>query len=483
MQAILNHKKQNNLFLLLCVFACLYLVVRTYTVDITDDEAWSYYNVKNFWWVEVLCSGNTHWFNFVAIKIALLFGAVQTWQLRWFSLLCGIGFYTIVFFLLKEQRSFGLKLLVFSLFFFNLYVIEYLTLARGYAAGLMFMMLSLWILFNAQNTQHRRTKEFAALFFAGCSAIANFNFFYFFVAFVCLYMYEVYLSKNKRRLNNKFLWFDLAFILGVSGLVLRALAFIKACSNDIGGFGGDNLFTSVFVSFIDTLLYGKWALLQSQKLVIGISFFVLILTSACYGFILKSKHQNRLFFYSSIVLLIMLGLVTFNYYVFHVLFPTERTALMFYPLFFIVLAGFIDSLFRNVLMKSIIVITLSLMLAINFLLSAKLVSSRDYNYCMYSKQYFDYLKNKPIHLLGIDVNLYFIYLKYHYYTGCDFKAQSINESWVNYKYIFDNKLEDFDYMLLVPPYNLSYYHGKSKVTLKPLKYFNNTRAIIFKVEK
>lgn len=483
MQAILHHKKQNNLFLLLYVFSCIYLITRTYTVDITDDEAWSYYNVKNFWWVEVLCSGNTHWFNFLAIKIALLFGGEQTWQLRWFSLLSGIGFYAIVFLWLKEQASFFIKVLAFSFFFLNPYLIEYLTLARGYSSGLMFMLLSLWILFKIKETQGNRTKELAALFFAGCSAIANFNFFYFFVAFVCLYLYEVYLLRKTFNLKNKALWLDLAFMLSVSVLVLKALAFIKECSNDIGSFGGDNLFTSIFASFIDTLLYGKLILSPNQKLIIGICFFVLIVLSACYGIVLKAKHQNQLFLYSSVVLLLMLGLVTLNYYAFHVLFPTERTALMFYPLFFIVLVGFIDSLIRNVFMKAIIASLLGLMLTINFFLSAKLVSGYDHAYCMNSKQYFDYLSNQSLKKVGLCVDVYFVYLKYYKYTSCQFEAQSIDEYWINEKYRFNNKLEDLDGLLMLPPYNLSYYYGKSKVTLMPIKYFNNTQAIIFKVVK
>lgn len=82
MQVSQHKAKYNFLFLMAWIVMALYLILRTYFVDITDDEAWSYFNVKHFWWVETLCSGNTHWFNFLAIKASLLLGLEKAWHLR-----------------------------------------------------------------------------------------------------------------------------------------------------------------------------------------------------------------------------------------------------------------------------------------------------------------------------------------------------------------------------------------------------------------
>ena len=105
MQKELINRYYNKLFLGIICLICLYLIARAYCVDITDDEAWSFYNMKHFWYVETLCTGNTHWFNSLAIKISLLFGFEQAWQIRWFSILSGIGFLWLLYHWIKTRES------------------------------------------------------------------------------------------------------------------------------------------------------------------------------------------------------------------------------------------------------------------------------------------------------------------------------------------------------------------------------------------
>ena len=44
------------------------------SVDVTNDEAYSFYIMKDFWYVEALCTGNTHWLNSLGIDAAILSG-------------------------------------------------------------------------------------------------------------------------------------------------------------------------------------------------------------------------------------------------------------------------------------------------------------------------------------------------------------------------------------------------------------------------
>ena len=82
-----------------------YVVVRAVSMVMTHDEAYSFYNVKHFWWVETLCTGNTHWFNFLAMKTCVLFGLEKTSQLRWFTLLSSGVFLTTVYFWIKSIKD------------------------------------------------------------------------------------------------------------------------------------------------------------------------------------------------------------------------------------------------------------------------------------------------------------------------------------------------------------------------------------------
>lgn len=478
MQVANNVSKNNFLFFIGWLLVSFYLVLRTYFVDITDDEAWSYFNVKHFWWVETLCSGNTHWFNFLAIKASLLLGLEKAWHLRWFSLLSGITFLYVVYLWIKSLENIAIKLLVLALLFLNPYVIEYLTLARGYSTALCFMALSLYF----YNTIDKKFIVPLSLLFAGGSAIANFNFFYFFVPFAAIYFHKHYFQNKLECLKNKQFYIDGLYALGIIFLVIRALAFIKECSNDIGSFGGEDLVTSVFCSFIDTLLYGKFFIPFLLKNILGYSLLGLVLLTSFYGLVAFKRHANSLYYYSSLILLGMLFLVVFNHWVFHVLYPTERTALMFYPLMVVTIVLFLNYISIKATLKKGMLYLISLLLLLNFSLSAKLVSGYDHSYCMNTNQYFEYLGKTHAKKICLAVEVYFIYFKYYQYTNSPFYAESINEYKTNQKYIFNHQLKDFDLLLLLPPYNLSYYKEKD-IRLKALKYFNDTGALVVKVEK
>lgn len=478
MQAAQHKAKYDSMFLVAWVVLSFYLILRTYFVDITDDEAWSYFNVKHFWWVETLCSGNTHWFNFLAIKAALLLGLEKAWHLRWFSLLSGIIFLYVGYLWIKSLDNLLIKLFAFALLFLNPYVIEYLTLARGYSSALCFMALSLYFYF----TSDKKFIIALSLLFAGCSAIANFNFFYFFVPFAAIYFYKHYFTNRLQCLKNKQFYVDVLYALSIVFLVLRALAFIKECSNDIGSFGGEDLVTSVFVSCIDTLLYGQFSIPSLLKSVLGYSLLGLVLLACVYGLASFKRHANNLYYYSSLIVLGMLFLVVFNNWVFHVLYPTERTALMFYPLIVIVIVLFLNYISIKTLFKKGVLLLVSVLLLLNFSMSAKLVSGYDHAYCMNTNQYFEYLGSLKTKKVCLAVEVYFVYLKYYQYINSPFYAESINEYKTNPKYIFNHQLKDFEYLLILPPYNLIYYKEKD-IALKPVKYFQDTKALIVKVEK
>ena len=478
MQVVSKVSKNNFLFFIGWLLVSFYLVLRTYFVDITDDEAWSYFNVKHFWWVETLCSGNTHWFNFLAIKAALLLGLEKAWHLRWFSLLSGITFLYVGYLWIKTLDNTPIKLLVFALLFLNPYVIEYLTLARGYSAALCFVALSLYFFI----TTDKKMIISLSLLFAGFSAIANFNFFYFFVPFSVIYFYKHYFQTRFEFLKNKQFYIDSLFALGIIFIVLRALAFIKECSNDIGSFGGEDLVTSVFCSFIDTLLYGKILMPNLLKYIFACGLLTYVVFASIYGLVTYKRHSNALYYYASFILLSMLFLVAFNHWMFHVLYPTERTALMFYPLMVVVGILFLNYFSIKSIFKKIIFYFLSILLGINFIINAKLVSGYDHSYCMNTNQYFEYLGKTPAKKVCLAVEVYFVYFKYYQYTNSHFYAESMNDYKTNPKYIFNHQLQDFDLLLLLPPYNLSYYKEKG-IRLKAVKYFSDTGALIVQVEK
>jgi hypothetical protein len=482
MQEIKSNKPN---YFLLVPFACIfiYLLLRTFFVDITDDEAWSFYNVKKFWYVEALCSGNTHWFNFGAMKIAILLGLEKVWQLRWFSILSAFTLLLISYNYLRSFNCKAIQFFGFAFLFLNPYFLEYLTLARGYSSALAFLALSLMLLIRSENNNQKRSFSFPSLFFAGLSTISNYGFFYFFIAFSMIYFYRFHLNKGMTVFKSKYFYFDLFYFIGISSFVLRALLFIRECSNDIINFGGESLISSVFGDFFEHLFYGNF---QSSDIVLtiaGILLAIVILISSIFGIINYKKHQDKLYAYSSLILLIMFLLTVFNKWIFNILYPTERTALMFYPLFALILSGFMkNSLMINTFIKKLMIWTFILFLLFNFYLSLNIDTGYDHPECKNSAAYFEALNQLNAKNVGMPLELYCVFVKYYEITTAYFKGESVNTYGHYNRYIKNNKLEDFDHLLLFYPISLSYYKT-IKVKLKPVKFFPETKTVIVQVLK
>ena len=458
----------------------IYLLLRAYYIDITDDEAWSYYNVKKFWWVETLCSGNTHWFNFAAIKIGLLLGFEKAWQLRWLSILSGITFLYIVYSWIKTFEHFYVKLFVFSFIALNPFLLEYLTLARGYSTGLCCLALSLYFINQSIKDNDNKKLALYSLIFAGCSAIANYSFFYFFVAYCLCYFYYFYFTKGIQILKQIRFYRDAIYGLGIITFILRALLFIKVCSNDIAEFGGEELVSSIFGSFIDTLLYHNISLHHTFKWLLSWLLCLSVFGASIYGIVKTKAHANKLYAFTSFIIIIILTLMIINNWCFHVLYPVERISLFLYPLMIVVLTEFVIHVFKTSFIKLYLMYTVSFFLMLNFIVNMKLVSGYDHEYCMKTKRYFDYLKSIDAKKVGLQIELYFVYLKYYNVIDNQFYGESLIRYHYNKRWVKENKLSDFDYLLLFPPYDLSYYK-KNPVRLKGVYFFEDSKALVVKV--
>lgn len=473
-----------NVVLFFLVSALIvYIFIRAATLDMTHDEAYSFYNVKHFWWVETLCTGNTHWFNFLAIKAAVILGLEKTMYLRWFSLLTSCALLTITFLWIKRFERFSIKLLALSLTLFNPFLIDYLSLARGYSAGLLFETLSITC-YCISVSRYQKSLAILSLFFAGMSAIANFNFFYFFVAFALLYFYTQYKPYRLSSLKQKFFYVELLFAAGVSALVIKALRFIETCSNDIGGYGGTDLAESVFSSFINTLLYGNFTIGPTVLVVSGYTLFVTIIIFCIYGILASKKHRCVWYTTASILLPIMLGLTVVNKWCLGVLYPTDRTSLIFYPLIVMVFTGFLNSLIRRFRFTAIFTYGASLLLVFNFLLSINLNRTFDYYQQADTYKAFTYLDALNARQVGIHPELYGVYRNYYQMTdhyNFHFKGESIQVYYPKGIDTTRQKLKQFDYIILFPPYNLSFYKN-NPVRFKGVSYFKNTQTIILKVD-
>ncbi len=484
MQNIKTRFITHTIFFFLVYAVMFYVVLRAVSMEMTHDEAYSYYNAKHFWWVETLCTGNTHWFNFLAIKTCVLFGLEKTSQLRWFTLLSSGICLTTVYFWIKSLKDIPSKVLAFSLLLLNPFLIDYLSLARGYSTALMFEVLSIACYYLASKNKQRNLSVLS-LFFAGMSAIANFNFFYFFVAFCSLYFYKHYLRQGFVFLREKFFYFEIIFSIGISTIVIKALQFITTCSNDIGAYGVNDLISGVFGGYIQTLAYKDGLLSVDVIQILAYVMCGLVFLTAIYGIWFSKKHKCIWYTLASSLLLIMLVLMVFNKLCLGVLYPTHRTVLMFYPLIAMVFVGFINAVITKQNIKAIISYSIGTCFTIHFLMNVSLRYCFDYWQQADTKTCFTYLDSIGAKRVGIAPELFGVYRNYYQVTDkykFKFEGKSINTAFPNGLDASTKELKQYEYLVLFPPYNLCFYKN-NEVKLQAVKLYVNTGTLLLGIRK
>jgi hypothetical protein len=452
-------------------------------VDMTHDEAWSFQIIKHFWYAEFLCTGNSHWLNSAALKISIWLGCENAFCLRWFSVLsfiitCGFGLWWI-----RSFASNSIKLLGFCLLFLNPYLLDYFGLARGYAGGIMFQCLAL-ILFIKGLEKGKRSFLFTSLSCSALSTISNYSFVYFFMAFGIIYFYTIHFKNKKSFLKDKAFYFDLACCLFVAFIIIRAFIFIIRCSNDVVG-AGEPSFFAMFDVFSDGLVYSKLTLSKTTLNFISVLFFVSVAISSIYGIIKKHKHGNLLYFYISLMLSIMVFAMVFNYVFFHVVYPNYRSAQFLFVPVFMSVTYFISYTFSFYKIFKPIIYFICFLLILNFCLSMNFKYTFDYKEQADGKDCFDRVNELHPIRVGISPEIYGLFANYYQLTETkkyDFRGERIQTCRPKGISKNKNELTGFDYLILFPPYDLSYYKNNSvkisAVYLSPI-----TKTLILKIKK
>lgn len=460
-----------------------YIILRATKVDITNDEAYTFYNVTTFWIVEVFCTGNTHWLIFSFIKLLNLIGFEHIFALRLMSVLAGIWVYILLYKYYISKYSPLIVFVAFCLLGLNPYLIDYFGLARGYASGLLFQFFALICLHQIIYSEN---KKWIYLFFISStlSVISNFNFFYFFVASMAAYLifsvskhgFEFFKSKD-------FKWW-LGLSITCSLVTIKALQIITVCSNDIGNYGGNDFMKSIFSSqFLG--LYNYHELINSMVItLVSYALFLTILTLAIISFFHKNKRSVTNYLHLlSIIIFMMLALSLFNYYVLDVLYPIDRTATIYYfPFCLLIIHCFASFHFKSYV-KKMIGVTVIVLGVVNFLMSMNFSKTIDFPEQENSEKCFQSLDKINAHKVGLTKELFGVYRNYyqktnHYNYHFDGYALNANEY---YDSRFNNIcLNEFDYIVLIPPYKITHCVN-TKIKLSTVKYFKKSGLIILKV--
>lgn len=333
------------------MFSFLYVVIRAYLIDITNDEAYSLLLVDTNYINALVGTANTHWINSIFLKLISSIIGIEPWMIRIHSVLSFPVFIYFLYHYYNKLKSLGAKIFLLSLFLINHFTLEYFSLARGYGMSIAFLMGSLYCAYKSlqEDNQSFQNHKFTVIF--GVLAVAsNYTAFFQFCGIVSFLFVSVYFKTKtinhffQRRYLPLLLLFVITCIVTVTNLLM-----IKFLSNDLR-FGGDYSF---FTNTLDSII-GFMSFVESSNSNGIISFssfllFLVLLLISIFGIV--KRNINIVFFTSLFFFQFIIS--NFLFYLFKTPFPLGRSALTLYPSIAFSIIFFVDSINLKEIYKQI----------------------------------------------------------------------------------------------------------------------------------
>ena len=168
-------------FLIASILLFLLLVYRAFTLDITHDEAYSFYLATTVNINQMATTANNHWLNTISIWVFTnLFQSYEVGIVRLQSIFAFIFYAWAIFRFQAVSEKLLWKALIFFTFLCNPFVLDFFSLARGYALSMSFQMCGFFFIFQALQNMNRKRLLLAFCSFTLATA-ANYTTFYIFL--------------------------------------------------------------------------------------------------------------------------------------------------------------------------------------------------------------------------------------------------------------------------------------------------------------
>jgi hypothetical protein len=300
-----------------------------YAMDIISDEATSYLLLKIGNYRALPGVANTHWLNSFFMQLTMLF-TNSTLCLRLHSIIAFPFFAHGIYRLATYIKSDGARFAFYCLVVFNLYILDFFALARGYGMALTFQVWTIIIFIKAVHTEFDYRRWLTIVLLSALAIGSNLSYQYTIMAIASGYLlhcmitdapFSWYTNKQKRRVT---LLFALLLFLTTVDLL-----FVKFYGKDLEFGGKANFLQSVFESFWVKSLYQ--AGYTSISTVLSWCTFALLVIASLY-FSVKAIRQKKLT--TGVIAAFIIGAILLLGIIFHLLintpFISNRTSLQWY---------------------------------------------------------------------------------------------------------------------------------------------------------
>lgn len=327
---------------LISVLLLIYSVLRATSLSFTIDESISYIVFVPLKFMDIvsfkIAIANNHMINTLFMKyISVLFGSNEL-LLRLPSILSHLVYIVFSYKIIKKIASPVILLAGFLLLNLNPYLLDFFSLARGYAMAVSFTVVSVYFLLNY--IEYSKLKSITWSFiFAVLAVLSNFTLLIFFISLIAVVNIHWLVSQSHININELIKRNIPVFICSIVLIVIMFEPIRKLIKFKEFYDGGTISFWSDTVgSLISASLYGqsyRLATLLFLKNVIAVCSLILVTTFVYHLYIKKLKIFLDKVSITILLLLISCLVPIAQHLLLKSYFPINRMALVYIPLFFI----------------------------------------------------------------------------------------------------------------------------------------------------
>ncbi|MCW3070840.1 MAG: hypothetical protein JWO44_730 [Bacteroidetes bacterium] len=337
--------------LLISLALLSYTVLRACHVPFTHDESYTYLYCSHDSFMEIVSnrttqvSANNHILNTLFMKLWDNSTGSSEIALRLHSILAHAVYLLFTFLLLKDFRSGFVIITGFILLNINPYLLEFFSLARGYALAISFMLVSMYY-FICYMKEEKDRQLFYCMITASLAVLSNFALLNYLAAVIVIHQLMTYLKYRDLKTNfqkSRTVIFTVLILAVICYEPVRKL--IRFNCIDFGGMEG--LWEDTVASQINVFLYEQpydftvFRVIDAFVLVSVIAYAALLLTKLFRG---KMQQQDRrgLFIFSTLLLILFFNAM--QHYLLGSPYIVERFALFITPLYMLVLVHLLSAL-------------------------------------------------------------------------------------------------------------------------------------------
>jgi len=328
-----------------------YTVLRACNVPFTHDESYTYLYCSHDSFMEIISnrtrqvSANNHILNTLFMKLWQNTTGSSEIALRLHSVLAHAVYMMFTFLLLKNFRSGFVIIAGFLLLNINPYLLEFFSLARGYALAISFMLMSMYY-FIRYLEEEKEKQLLYCMIAASLAVLSNFALLNYFAAVLVIHQLVIWTRYRDIKTN-----FQKSRTALITVLVLGVICYepirklIRFNCIDFGGMEG--IWENTVASQINVFLYEQpydftvFRIIDAIVLVSVIAYAALLLAKILRG---KMQQHDRNGFFIFGVLLLILFFNALQHYLLGSPYIVERFALFITPLYMLMLVHLLNAL-------------------------------------------------------------------------------------------------------------------------------------------